>query len=100
VDKISCRSDFAIPVYSGCLKVKDMDEPAPGLRIVTNAPPVFLVHGGDDIISPRLVEDAAVSVLSPTRVELTWKASEDKNVTGYHVERAAAEVLSEDQLER
>jgi len=52
VDKISCRPDFAIPVYSGYLKAKDKDELAPDLRIPTNTPPVFLVHGGDDIISP------------------------------------------------
>jgi acetyl esterase/lipase len=52
VDKISCRPDFAIPVYSGYLKAKDKDELAPGLRIPTNTPPVFLVHGGEDIISP------------------------------------------------
>jgi acetyl esterase/lipase len=51
IDKISCRPDFAIPVYSGYLKAKDKDELAPGLRIPTNAPPFFLVHGGDDIIS-------------------------------------------------
>jgi acetyl esterase/lipase len=52
IDKISCRPDFAIPVYSGYLKAKDKDEIAPGLRIPTNTPPVFLVHGNDDIISP------------------------------------------------
>ena len=52
VDKISCRPDFAIPVYSGYLKAKDADELAPGLRIPANTPPVFLVHGGEDIISP------------------------------------------------
>jgi acetyl esterase/lipase len=52
VDKISCRPDFAIPVYPGYLKAKDKEELAPGLRIPTNTPPVFLVHGGDDIISP------------------------------------------------
>jgi acetyl esterase/lipase len=52
VDKISCRPDFAIPVYSGYLKAKDKDELAPGLHIPTNTPPVFLVHGGEDIISP------------------------------------------------
>ena len=52
VDKISCRPDFAIPVYSGYLKAKDKDELAPGLRIPANTPPTFLVHGGDDIISP------------------------------------------------
>jgi len=52
IDKISCRPDFSIPVYSGYLKAKDKDELAPGLRVPTNTPPVFLVHGGDDIISP------------------------------------------------
>ena len=52
VDKISCRPDFAIPVYSGYLKAKDKDELSPGLHIPTNTPPVFLVHGGEDIISP------------------------------------------------
>jgi acetyl esterase/lipase len=52
VDKISCRPDFAIGVYSGYLKVKDKDEIAPGLRIPAGTPPVFLAHGGADIISP------------------------------------------------
>jgi acetyl esterase/lipase len=52
IDKISCRPDFAIPVYSGYLKVKDKNELAPGIQVPTNAPPFFLAHGGDDIISP------------------------------------------------
>jgi len=51
-DTLSCRPDFAVPVYSGYLKVKDKDELAPGLSIPTNTPPVFLVHGSDDLISP------------------------------------------------
>ena len=51
VDTISCRPDFAIPVYSGYLKAKDKDELAPGIRIPSGTPPTFLVHGGDDIIS-------------------------------------------------
>jgi acetyl esterase/lipase len=51
VDKISCRPDFAILVYSGYLKAKDKDELAPGLRIPSGTPPVFLAHGGEDIIS-------------------------------------------------
>jgi len=32
---------------------------------------------------PHIVEDAVVSVLSPTRVDLTWKASADVRVTTY-----------------
>ena len=51
-DTISCRPDFSIPVYSGYLKAKDKDEIAPGLRIPAGTPPIFLVHGSDDIVSP------------------------------------------------
>jgi len=52
VDKVDCRPDFAIPVYSGYLKAKDKDEIAPGLTIPARTPPVFLVHGGADTVSP------------------------------------------------
>jgi acetyl esterase/lipase len=52
IDKVSCRPDFAIAAYSGYLKVKDREELAPGVRIPAGTPPIFLVHGGADIISP------------------------------------------------
>jgi acetyl esterase/lipase len=51
IDKVSCRPDFAIAVYSGYLKAKDKNELAPGLRVPKGTPPVFLAHGGDDLIS-------------------------------------------------
>ncbi len=51
IDKISCRPDFAILAYSGYLKAKDKNELAPGLRIPTGTPPIFMAHGGDDIVS-------------------------------------------------
>jgi acetyl esterase/lipase len=51
VDKVSCRPDFAVPVYSGYLKATDKDELAPGLKVPPKTPPVFLVHGGADLIS-------------------------------------------------
>jgi acetyl esterase/lipase len=51
IDNVSCRPDFAIAVYSGYLKAKDKDELAPGLRVPKGTPPVFLAHGGDDLIS-------------------------------------------------
>ena len=51
IDKVSCRPDFAIPVYSGYLKHKEKNELAPGLSVPKETPPVFLVHGGDDVIS-------------------------------------------------
>jgi acetyl esterase/lipase len=52
VDRVSSRPDFAIAVYSGYLKAKDKDELAPGIRIPAGTPPVFLAHGGADVISP------------------------------------------------
>jgi acetyl esterase/lipase len=52
IDKVSSRPDFAVAAYSGYLKPKDQDGIAPGLRIPPGTPPIFLVHGGADIISP------------------------------------------------
>jgi acetyl esterase/lipase len=52
VDKISCRPNFAMPIYSGYLKPKDKDELSPGLRVPPGTPPIFLAHGGEDIVSP------------------------------------------------
>jgi acetyl esterase/lipase len=51
VDQVSCRPDFAVPVYPGYLKPKDRHELAPWLSIPAGTPPVFLAHGGDDLIS-------------------------------------------------
>jgi acetyl esterase/lipase len=51
VDKVSCRPDLAVLVYSGYLKAKERDELAPGLSIPAGTPPMFLAHGGADIIS-------------------------------------------------
>jgi len=51
VDKVSCRPDFAIGVYSGFLKSKEKDEIAPGLKVPDGTPPIFLAHGGEDIVS-------------------------------------------------
>ena len=59
VDKVSCRPDFAVMCYSGYLKAKDKDELSSGLHIPAGTPPVFLVHGGEDIIS-----DPAHSVIA------------------------------------
>ena len=51
IDRSSCRPDFAIAVYSGYLKAKDKDELAASLRIPAETPPIFLAHGGADLIS-------------------------------------------------
>jgi acetyl esterase/lipase len=52
VDKVSCRPDFAVPIYSGYLKSPVKDELAAGLSVPAGTPPVFLAHGGADPVSP------------------------------------------------
>lgn len=49
VDKVSCRPDFAVMLYSGYFKVKD--DLSPTIRRAAGAPPMFLVHATDDTIS-------------------------------------------------
>jgi hypothetical protein len=49
---------------------------------------------------PALVETLVASVLSEKQVELTWQPPPGEDIVGYHVERAAAHVWSEDQLRR
>lgn len=51
LDKLSCRPDFAAAVYPGYLKAEGKDELAPGLSVPKGTPPVFLAHGGADVIS-------------------------------------------------
>jgi acetyl esterase/lipase len=51
IDKVSCRPDFAIMLYSGYFKVKDKDELSPTIRVIAETPPMFLVHASDDPIS-------------------------------------------------
>ena len=51
VDKISCRPDFAIMLYSGYLKPKDRDEVSADMRVSPRTPPILLVHATDDKIS-------------------------------------------------
>jgi acetyl esterase/lipase len=65
VDEVSCRPDFAILCYSGYLKAKDKDELASGMSIPAGTPPIFLAHGGADIISPP--EHSAVAYLALKR---------------------------------
>ena len=52
-------------------------------------------------LAPLLVEEGVVSVIGPQRIELTWTAPTGGGAaSGYHVERAAVEVWSDDQLRR
>ena len=70
------------------------------LRLSDPKPFAALTPSGPARSAPGVVEDAFVSVLSPTRIDLAWRSTGDKNVAGYHVERAAVEVATEAQLVR
>jgi len=69
MDKVSCRPDFAIPVYSGYLKAKDKNELAPGLHIPAGTPPVFLAHGDEDLV--RSPENSVVMYLALKRAGIS-----------------------------
>ena len=81
IDKVSCRPDFAIAAYSGYLKHKDKDELAPGLSVPAKTPPIFLVHGDADVISPP--EGSVIMYLAlkkagiPTELHLYAGAAHD-----------------------
>jgi len=49
---------------------------------------------------PPVVDDLVVSVAGLKRIELRWSESAGDDVTGYIVERAVVDVLTEDQLAR
>lgn len=51
IDKISCRPDFAVMLYSGYFKVDEPASLSPTIRVTAAAPPLFLVHATDDPIS-------------------------------------------------
>src|SRR5207249_2472052 len=49
IDKISCRPDFGIMLYSGYFKVKEGLSPT--VKTPEKTPPLFFVHASDDPIS-------------------------------------------------
>jgi acetyl esterase/lipase len=52
IDKISCRPDFAVMLYSGYFRVpKEKDGLSPTIRLPAGIPPLFIVHATDDPIS-------------------------------------------------
>jgi acetyl esterase/lipase len=54
IDRVSCRPDFGILLYSGYFKVKDPDGHdalSPTIHTPAGIPPLFFVHNTDDTIS-------------------------------------------------
>src|SRR5438045_1001622 len=51
IDKVSCRPDFAVMLYSGYFKVKGKEELSPTINVTKAAPPMMLIHATDDPVS-------------------------------------------------
>jgi len=51
VDKVSCRPDFAVPVYPGGVIEKGKDELSPEIRVTKETPPLFIVQAHDDRVN-------------------------------------------------
>jgi acetyl esterase/lipase len=62
IDKVSCRPDFAIPLYSGYLVGKDNDVLSADMRASKETPPILLIHASDDDISK--VENSVILYLA------------------------------------
>lgn len=62
IDKISCRPDFAIPLYSGYLVGNDNDVLSADMRASKETPPILLIHATDDPISK--VENSVICYLA------------------------------------
>src|SRR5262245_58304922 len=66
VDRISCRPDFGIMLYSGYFKVKDGLSPT--VKTPKDTPPLFFVHASDDSISE--VEHSVTFYLALKRAKI------------------------------
>jgi acetyl esterase/lipase len=68
VDRISCRPDFGIMLYSGYFKIKGKDDLSPTIRVTADAPPLFFVHATDDPISE--VDHSVIMYLAVKRARV------------------------------
>lgn len=84
IDKISCRPDFAIPVFPGHLTMthKNIDSRALNSDIVIskNTPPTLLVHAKDDPVDPVWYSEVYAEALKKAGINVTLKLYE----TGGH----------------
>lgn len=73
-------------VYYYCVGAAGLKDVSPRSRKVRTQPPI--------------VEDIVVSALSAKEVSIEWTHPQASDIVGYRIERATAEVWTEDQLKR
>jgi acetyl esterase/lipase len=64
IDQVSCRPDFGIMAYPGYLYPLDTQQLSPTIRIVPDAPPLFLVHASDDPVKGSDVRNSLMFSLA------------------------------------
>jgi acetyl esterase/lipase len=52
-DKLSCRPDFAVVIYSGGVADRAKEKLAPEIRVSKETPPTFLAQSSDDRVGPE-----------------------------------------------
>ena len=84
IDQVSCRPDFAIPVYPGHLTMrhKNINSRALNIDVVIsqNIPPTLLVHAKDDPVDPVHYSEVYAAALRKAGLNVTLKLYE----TGGH----------------
>ena len=77
IDGVSCRPDFAIPVFPGHMTMthKNVDSRALNTDIVIskNIPPTLLVHAKDDPVDPVWYSEVYAAALKKAGVNVTLK---------------------------
>ncbi|MBI3930246.1 MAG: alpha/beta hydrolase [Armatimonadetes bacterium] len=77
LDEVSCRPDFAIPVYPGHLTMehKNIDSRAlnSDITISKNVPPTLLIHARDDPVDPVHYSEVYARALKKGGVDVTLK---------------------------
>lgn len=77
IDQVSCRPDFAIPVYLGHLTMehKNVDSRAlnPDVVISKDIPPTLLIHAQDDPVDPVHYSEVYARALKKAGVSVTLK---------------------------
>jgi acetyl esterase/lipase len=79
IDKISCRPDFAIPVFAGHMTMEHKNkipkevaakELNPDIKISNEIPPTLLVHAKDDMVDPVYYSELYANELKKVGVDV------------------------------
>lgn len=77
IDQVSCRPDFAVPVYPGHLTMRHKNQNSRALNtdvVISKAiPPTLLVHAIDDPVDPVHYSEVYAAALKKAHLDVTLK---------------------------